>query len=457
MRKIYLLIILLGSLSSAFSQSDCDCEQALKQLIQKVEKEYPGFGDKTKDSIAYANYKESFLVKARGVENFDCVNILKMYLRYFKDGHISLFEANAPKKENKIDISNDEFQRRISETKDPLEGIWKSGLYKVGIIKLNDDYRGFIMNADTNFWKPGEIKFRLFDNGKADYFFRDHTLSVESYELVDNWILYFNSARYVKEFPKPDLTDNEIKAKIEELDGFYFKRLTDKTSLLCISSFEHNYVERINKLLEDKKDSIQNSEYLIIDVRNNLGGVYAGYEKLFPYLLTNELRGMNIEFLATPTLIDEFPKWYEGKKEKEEALELTKVFKEKIGKFVNPDTVTYYINYIKPAEKSPKEVVILVNRRTASSGEAFVLDARQSKKVKILGTPTYGVLDYGSASFFDFGCGNYKLMMPTWRTMRLPEYPIDNIGIQPDIYLDKSVKDWVKFAINYLENKSSKN
>lgn len=43
--------------------------------------------------------------------------------------------------------------------------------------------------------------------------------------------------------------------------------------------------------------------------------------------------------------------------------------------------------------------------------------------------------------------------MPTWRSMRLPDYPIDNIGIQPDIYLDNSVKDWVAFAVDYLENK----
>lgn len=42
-------------------------------------------------------------------------------------------------------------------------------------------------------------------------------------------------------------------------------------------------------------------------------------------------------------------------------------------------------------------------------------------------------------------------MMPTWQTMRLPDYPIDNIGIQPDIYIDKSVKDWIQFAIDYLE------
>jgi len=90
-------------------------------------------------------------------------------------------------------------------------------------------------------------------------------------------------------------------------------------------------------------------------------------------------------------------------------------------------------------------------QNTSSEKRLFLMQNR-AKNVKIQGTPTYGALDYGSASFFDFGCKNYKLMMPTWRTMRLPEYPIDNIGIQPDIYIDKSVKDWVQFAADYLEN-----
>lgn len=52
---------------------------------------------------------------------------------------------------------------------------------------------------------------------------------------------------------------------------------------------------------------------------------------------------------------------------------------------------------------------------------------------------------------FDFGCPEYLLQLPTYRSSRLPDYPIDNIGMQPDIYLDKSVKDWIKFALDYLE------
>jgi hypothetical protein len=437
------------------AQDNCNCEQALKQLIQKVETEYPGFNDKTKDKLVYNNYKETLLTKARNIQNPDCIELLRSYKEFFKDGHIAIYpvepEPNIKKEDKKVVITQDEFQKLILETTDPMEGIWRSGTYKVGIVKLNNMYQGFIIEADTAFWKANEIKFSLFENGKANYYLRDHSLSEESYELVDGWILYFNYSKYIKELPKPNLSESEIKSRINEIEGCYYKKLSEKTALLCLSSFEHNYVDRIEKLLADNKKGIESSENLIIDVRNNLGGTYDAYDELLPYILTNNVRGLGMEFMVTQTLIDQIQDWYDDEEGKNKAKEWISIFKGNMGKFVNTDSTDFYITEIKLAELSPKQVVILVNRRTASSGEAFVFDAKQSKKVKVLGTPTYGALDYGTASFFNFGCKNYKLMMPTWRSMRLPEYPIDNIGIQPDIYLDKSVKDWVQFAVDYLE------
>jgi hypothetical protein len=458
--KVKFFIIFLSSIfavSNSPAQDNCGCEQALNQLIRKVETEYPGFKDKTKNIQIYDNFKSNLLVKAQAIKESNCIELLRSYKDFFKDGHMSIYPVNSDQQnsntENKITLNMTDFQKRISVTNDPLEGIWRSGNYKVGIAKSNNEYQGFIIEADTTYWKPGEIKFRLFENGKANYYLRDHSLSQEIYDLVDGWVLFFQYSKYFKETPKPNLTEKEIQSKRNEIDGCYFKQITGKTALLGLSSFEHNYVERIKKLLTDNKQAIETSENLIIDVRNNLGGTYEAYEDLFPYILTNPVRGLGMEFLATQTLIDDIQTWYDDDEGKKKAQGWISLFKRNMGKFVNTDTTDVYVNEIKPATLSPKQVVILVNRRTASSGEAFVLDAKQSKKVKIFGTPTFGALDYGSASFFDFGCGNYKLMMPTWRAMRLPDYPIDNIGIQPDIYLDHSVKDWILFAVEYLEYK----
>jgi len=44
-------------------------------------------------------------------------------------------------------------------------------------------------------------------------------------------------------------------------------------------------------------------------------------------------------------------------------------------------------------------------------------------------------------------------LLPTFRSLRLPEFPVDNIGIQPDIYMDRYIGDWTAYALEYLENK----
>lgn len=432
----------------------------MNQLILKIETEYPGFQEKSKDRQAYANLKENLLNKAAIAHDTDCIGLLCAYKDFFKDGHLTLTrveiddDANRNKRRsNRVSISPEDFQKRILVSTDPMKGLWKSGSYKLGIVRQGNVYHGFIIEADTAWWKPGEIKFTLSGDGKASYYMRDHSLSEETYEIVDGWILYFNYSKFIRELPAPNLPESVIQSKLTELNGCYFKMVTETTALLGLSSFEQAYVDQIKNLLAENRRAIESCENLIIDVRNNPGGVYEAYADLFPYLLTNSVRGMGMEFKVTQTLIDGIQDWYDDEEGKKKAREWIGMFEGKMGEFVNTDSTGISITEIKPAEKSPKQVVILANRRTASSGEAFLLDVRQSKKVKILGTPTYGALDYGTSSIFSFGCKNYKLMMPTWRSMRLPGYPIDNIGIQPDIYLDPSVKDWVRFAVDYLENK----
>jgi len=292
------------------------------------------------------------------------------------------------------------------------------------------------------------------EKGKVNYYMGNHSLQEDNFELFDGSILFFINltSAFVKEFPKPKLTENEIELKLDEMQGFYFSKLTDRTSILCISSFDDMYVKKIEKIVSDNKQAIENCENLIIDIRNNEGGTYDAYDEILPYITTNNIRGVGQEFLVTQTLIDGVESWFDDKAGKRRARRWISLFEGNIGKFVNTDAADVNINEIKIAKHSPKQIAVLVNKGTASSGEAFTLEAKQSKKVKILGVPTYGAIDYGSASPFDFGSENYILVMPTWRSMRLPDFPIDNIGVQPDIYLDKSVEDWIQFAVDYLEN-----
>lgn len=469
-KSIFTLLILAISIS-AFSQSDCKCEQALSQLIERVESDYPGFKEKTTYELIYSNFKDGLRTKSQSVEESDCLELLKTYLKYFKDGHITLTSTNVEevgqaeetlsKSYAQAEISIEDFYKHISNSSDELEGVWKSGSYKVGLLKSDNEYQGFIIEAGNKSWKANEIKFRLMSDGKANYYMGDHSLQEDNFEVFDGSILSFKniSSVFIKELPKPTLTENEIQMKLNEIEGFYFKKLSEKTVLLCMSSFLQSNVERIEKLIDDNIELIENCENLIIDVRNNHGGTDNAYEKLLPYICTNNSRSLGQEFLATQTLIDGYQSWLDQAPDEEKYMKdrklvtrSIKLFKANLGGFVNVDSTDVFITEVEIAEHSPEQVIILANKMSASSGENFVFRMKQSKKVKILGTPTYGALDYGSAYYFKFGCDNYELLLPSWRASRLPDYPIDNIGVQPDIYLDKSVKDWVQFALDYLEN-----
>lgn len=471
MKKVIISLLCIALAMSSFSQTDCNCEQALKQLIEKVESDYPGIQEKTTHKLIYENFKEGLKNQSKNVQESDCLELLKTYLAYFKDGHIVIAksvdeQAVATEKKDiktseKLDVNLKRFKKHISTTTDDLEGIWKSGGYKVGIIKKEGIYQAFIIESENKSWNANELKFSLMKDGKANYFMGDHSLREDNYELFDGAILSFQKTKsvFLKELPKPTLTENEIQMKLNEIEGFYFKKLSERTVLLRISSFEQGYVERIEKLIDDDIELLENCENLIIDIRDNAGGTGNAYQKLLPYICTNNMRSLGTEWLATPTVIETLQHWIDITPDEEKYVAdkkmvtgWIKLFKANVGEFVNPDSTDIVITEVEIAEHSPEQVIILANKMVGSEGEAFTFNMKQSKKVKILGTPTYGALDYASAYYFKFGCDNYNLLLPAWRARRLPDYPIDNIGVQPDIYLDESVEDWIQFAVDYLEN-----
>ena len=288
----------------------------------------------------------------------------------------------------------------------------------------------------------------------------DHSLRKDSYKLYDDVILNIEGIRanFVKQEPVPkDIDLRHIRQKLNELDGLYFRQLTPKTLLVKLSNFSYVLVDRIEKLIEENKYLLEKSENLIVDLRDNGGGTDDAFKKLLPYINTNPTRYVGVEFLATQTLIDglkDYLKTLSKDEKNQEDIERInkniKLYEKNLGKFVNLNSSKVQIESIETAKKSPKRVVVLANKNVGSAAENLVLTAKQSKKVKILGTPTFGVLDYASARFFKFGCENYKLLLPTYRSLRLPDYPIDNIGIQPDVYLDDTVENWVDYAIKYL-------
>lgn len=472
--KQILVLISLFAINSAFGQQNCSCGEALDKLIVKIESDYPGFSEKTKDTIVYNSFKKQLREEANTNDETLCFQVLKKYTSFFKDGHIWLSPVIAlDDKESKtaefINVDMDKFLKDSKSGINSIEGIWEYSSidnedvdFKVGIIKTkNDGYTGFAIPSNLKNSKSKRVLFKLLPNNKYESHFPDKTKHIGDFEIYNNTFLYFKKIRrtLIKENKILKLSQNQIEKKIGELQGFRVRQLSAQTLSITLPSFDYPFVEIINNLIKENRDLIENSKYLIIDIRGNSGGTGNAFQELLPYIMTNSIRDMGIEFLATPTLINGLESYIgsikdvkENQEEIEEITEEIKLFKKNLGKFVNTDKDNFTIQKVDYAKKSPEYVVILIDKGVASSGEDFVIAAKQSKKVKMLGTPTYGAIDYASVREFDFGCTNYKLYLPTFRSLRLPEYPIDNIGIQPDIYLDKTITDWVKFAKEYLED-----
>lgn len=465
MKQLLLWSALLTANLMFSQQSSCDCTASLSKLIDKVEKNYPGFSEKSGEQSGYQDIRGILAQQSNNADEISCQKLMKKYTDFFKDPHLWVGKNGAPfsfkgsAEAERTEINIQEFEKYLKTSKDQLEGIWLTDGYKIGIKKNRpNEYTGFIMEAASSSWKMGDLKFRLLPDNRFEYVLMDKTKNLGNFKLYDENILFFEGIEVAlsKQISNPDLIAKQ-KSKLKELEGFYFKKLSAKTTYLKLPSFDHPYLKQIDQLIENNRSLLENSENLIIDLRGNPGGSTDGYQKLLPYISGKAIYHTGAEFYASESFLNSLENYKKklGKDDSSETVDnQIKKVKENMGRYFNHDEKggLNRVQNIEVALKSPKKIVILANKRTGSSAEYLLYIAKQSTKVKIMGIPSYGALDYGNAIMTDFGCADYQLLLPTYKAMRLPDYPIDNIGIQPDVYLDQSVKDWVKFAEDYMEN-----
>ncbi len=103
----------------------------------------------------------------------------------------------------------------------------------------------------------------------------------------------------------------------------------------------------------------------------------------------------------------------------------------------------------------PRKVAILINRDTVSSGELFVLMARQSRKVTVYGENSAGMIDYGDVLSYETVSPSIKPGVPFTRFNWLDEgVSVDKQGLLPDRIIPEKVKNWIRFA--YLSEVKTK-
>jgi len=195
-------------------------------------------------------------------------------------------------------------------------------------------------------------------------------------------------------------------------------------------------------MTQRRQELITHSNW-IIDVRGNDGGDDGTYQALLPWLLADEREDIGAEWLATPANIEaerQFCALYApGDKDCEEmsAEAVSRMKSVAAGSYVQQESgpVIDYLHAEKLAFRRPTRVVVLVDRRCASSCEEFLLTVRQSFTVKLVGQPSRGSLDYSNLRPYVLPSGERVLRYAISRSERLPDLPVDLAGVEPDVYL----------------------
>ncbi len=312
--------------------------------------------------------------------------------------------------------------------------------------KISNDYAGF--NDKVNASTAGEYN-RITD------FYRKKAKEVSSIKrcelLLDKWLELFN--------------DKHLNLELTKNIYWTFKMIDSSTILFRIPNFAWESKPIIDSLIRTNFEIITSTPILIIDLRGNGGGIDYSYLELLPLIYTHSYEAKGISWRASEGNINFFEEALEAgtirKGQEEETKELINALKSNQNTFVTVDQSDTIIR--DTIYKYPLKVGIIVNDFCASSCEQFVLSAKNSNKTTIFGTNTLGVLDYSNTVPVDMPLENFQIRYPMTRSNRLPDYPIDNIGIAPDVRitlpdnlnLKSEVDDWVLFVRDYLEKEIS--
>lgn len=470
----YTLIIAIACLNIQLSSAqNCSCEDKLRFVKAQVEANYAGFHDKVNsDNIqVYESLTQAYFDSAKKINrSSSCFILLTDWLKFFKDGHVQIagnIETGEPdsislqeriKNAETIDLSPAKL-KELKQSPIPEEGIYinDDSTYTVAIVSNKTDYRdfvGIIIDSKTDLWKKGQVKIEIRKRGKHQYsalvYLRDHSYRVREFTFDGTT---FNG-EWIKMLPKPARPHKNQHAGFENLLA---KKINESTLYVQIASFDMSNAASIDSLFKANETLLKSTRNLIIDLRGNGGGSDFSFHPILPYIYTHPVISIGVDVWSTEdninawrSMILESPDVPAESKEGIKTL-LTEM-EHNTGKFVNSaGDDTLILDKVLPF---PKKVVILVDKHCGSTTEEFLLIAKQSSKVTIMGEQTGGVLDYANVRFSKPSpCKDITLFYATTRSRRIDKgMAIDNIGIKPKIVLSKD-KDWIAEAARYLSIK----
>lgn len=451
-------------------------------VVDKITANYAGYDTKVTD----ANRDEFAALTARlrtqaGAASDEQLNsLLTEWVNFFKDGHTRI-SRRAPvdtatattastAETQRVDWTETTVRRRLAALgrhRDPLEGIWRiSGdRYRVGVLRAGAGTNTFVaavLTTTSEAWAPGQVKAMLnrTANGALTATYRigdhNHTPLSLSGELVANGELLKlseNLGVWTREWPAPLHPD--AAARLFPSDELFLRRLSPTTFWLRIPDFDDGRFAPLKAALAAQADALATAPNLIIDLRNNGGGSDYVYGPISPLIYTRPVYSVGVELRATADNValrrEIIPKIVDSPDTVTQLQAQIRLMEQNLGKYVQPDRQPFSISRQEAVLPFPKRVAVLIDG-AGSTGEQFLLEARQSHKVTLFGQRnSAGILDFANVVDMDSPSGRFHLQWATSRSLRVPDDPVDPDGIAPDVRVPDTERDPVRFAQRWLE------
>ncbi|MCQ0110776.1 peptidase S41 [Zhouia sp. CL16] len=375
-----------------YAQDNCNCLKALNEVEQLVKKsksyklQIKRNKEKEKEFIKWKDHINEQITNDPQRQYF-CVGYLQKFISFVNDKHnqIGYQNTNLP---TSFPIFNKKINTR-NFLSDQFSGIYHAGKEKLVINKENDSiWYGIMLSSNDHKWSNGTIRLKIMKNQKGD---------LEMFEYFNNgFLLYHKFIEFKNGRIYPTFWNKQDRYFFNKSykENFEYKSTYNNIDYIAIGSLKRtnkNIIEA-NQFYEEIIPKL-NKEYLIIDLRNNVGGAIAQTEPLLKYIKRSD--GL-------------------------------------------------------------KHIYIIINFKTASAAELVTYKLMGDKRTTVVGENSSGIIaySYGNKSMVDAtNCYDLKATFSTKHTSsKLDQY--EYVGITPAFYLNNRT-DWVSQIVSLINSNAS--